>query len=213
VDTSVALARAYLELNGYFVLSELPVQVADRHGYRTATDLDLLAVRLPHAAELVPGRPGHARDLFLGQDPLLDTDEGRTEILIAEVKRGRAQINEGYHDVEVLRFALRRTGCCPPQTIDAHAAALARAGSIETHSADGHPCRIRLASFAAEPRPVAGAVCIGLEHCLAFIRGRLDAYRPQLRGAYFRDPVLNLLGLVDTLSGMARKEEEFAHAT
>ncbi len=30
MDTSIALARAYLERNGYFVLTELPVQVADR---------------------------------------------------------------------------------------------------------------------------------------------------------------------------------------
>ena len=45
MDASVALATAYLQLNGYFVLSEVPVQVAERHAYRTATDLDLLAVR------------------------------------------------------------------------------------------------------------------------------------------------------------------------
>jgi hypothetical protein len=69
MDSSVAIAAVYLQLNGYFVLTELPVQVADRHGYRTATDLDLLAVRLPHAAELVPGRHAQARDLLLGQDP------------------------------------------------------------------------------------------------------------------------------------------------
>lgn len=213
MDASVALATAYLQLNGYFVLSELPVQVADRHGYRTATDLDLLAVRLPHAAEVVPGRHAHARDLLLGQDALLNTDPDRTEVLIVEVKRGRAQINEPYYDVHVLRFALRRTGCCPPDMIDAHASALARDGSIETRTADGHPCRVRLASFAGEPVSLDGVLCVGLDRCLDFIRRRLDTYRAQLRGAYFRDPVLNLLGLIDALTPESAGEKELVHAS
>lgn len=212
MDSSVVIAAAYLQLNGYFVLTELPVQVADRHGYRTATDLDLLAVRLPHAAELVPGRHAHARDLLLGQDPLLATDPERTEILVAEVKRGRARINDGYRDVEVLRFALRRTGCCPPETIDAHASTLARDGSLETRTADGHLCRVRLASFAGEPAALGRVVSVGLDHCLGFIRARSATYRAQLRGAYFRDPVLNLLGLIDALAPEGAGEKELVHA-
>lgn len=57
MDSSVAIAAAYLQLDGYFVLTELPVRIADRHGYRTA-------------AELVPDRHAHARDPLLGQDAL-----------------------------------------------------------------------------------------------------------------------------------------------
>src|SRR5512132_2323694 len=98
MDSSVAIAAAYLQLNGFFVLTELPVQVGDRQGYRTATDVDLLAVRLPHAADLVPAKRAHSLDLLLGQDPALENDPSRTEVLIAEVKRGNAKINQGYHD-------------------------------------------------------------------------------------------------------------------
>jgi hypothetical protein len=217
MDASVALTAAYLQLNGYFVLTELPVQVAGRRGYRTATDIDALAVRLPHAAELVPGHRAHARDLLFGQDPLLETDPDRTEILVAEVKRGRARINDGYFDADVLRFALRRTGCCPTEMIDTNAYALARAGVVETRMASGHRCRVRLASFAGEPGPLRlGVLNVGLDHCVAFIRERLETYREQLRGAYFRDPVINLLGLVDSPaapSPMARADKERIHAT
>lgn len=39
MDSSVALAAAYLELNGYFVLTELPVQVAERQGYRSEREV------------------------------------------------------------------------------------------------------------------------------------------------------------------------------
>lgn len=217
MDSSVALARAYLELNGYFVLTELPVQVGEGHGFRTATDIDLLAVRLPHAAELIAGHRAHARDLLLGQDETLENDPARIEVLLGEVKRGRAQVNPGYFDPAVLRFALRRTGCCPIDEIDATAAALARLGAVETRTAQGHACRVRLASFAGEPvtlRP-AGIFSVGLDHCVAFIRERLANYRGPLRGAYFRDPVLNLLGLVDSVvprSQEMEKEGEAVHA-
>lgn len=211
MDSSVALAATYLQLNGFFVLTELPVQVAEHQGYRTATDLDVLAIRLPHGAELIPSPRSHLRDLFLGQDPLLDTDAMRTEVLICEVKRGKAAVNDGYRDADVLRFALHRTGCCPPELIEQHAAALARAGTIETRAADGHPCRIRLACFSGQTGSVGGGVlCVDLAHCLAFIRGRLDRYETQLRGAYFRDPVLNLLGLIDALP---ERKKESVHAT
>ena len=216
MDSSVALATAYLELNGFFVLTELPVQIAERQGYRTATDVDILAVRLPHAAELVPGAGAHARDLLLGQDPDLEIDVSRTEVLIAEVKRGRGQVNEASRDIAVLRFALRRTGCCPLEMLDAHAATLARAGMVETTTPDGHPCRIRMASFAGVATPLGRrVVSISLGHCVAFIRERLQRYQVQLRGAYFRDPVLNLLGLVDVLSvaPQIRLEKESVHAS
>jgi hypothetical protein len=95
MDASVAIAAAYLELNGYFVLTEMPVQVAERHMYRTATHLDLLAVRLPQAAEVIPGWSAHARDLLLGRDRLLKMDPAQTEILVAEVKRGRGGSTRG----------------------------------------------------------------------------------------------------------------------
>jgi len=50
-------------------------------------------------------------------------------------------------------------------------------------------------------------------HCLAFVRARLQTYRAQLRGAYFRDPVLNLLGLVDALATVPNNEKEIVHAS
>lgn len=212
MDTSVALAVAYLQLNGYFALTELPVQLAERQGYRTATDVDVLAVRLPHAAETVPSKRPHTLDLLLGQDPVLENDQSRTEVLVVEVKRGHGAINRSLHDPAVLRFALRRTGCCPTEMIEAHAVTLAREGALETSSPAGHPCRIRIAAFAAEPVALPGVLCIGLGHCLEFIRDRLGRYEDELRGAYFRDPVLNLVGLVDSLSPTTEVMKETLHA-
>jgi hypothetical protein len=50
MDTAVALVQAHLQVNGYFAVTECPVVEALRHhGYRTATDLDILAFRFPGA--------------------------------------------------------------------------------------------------------------------------------------------------------------------
>src|SRR5690606_6296795 len=56
MDTAVALVGAYLRFNGYISLPEQPILVGQGRPWRyhTATDLDILAVRFPHAAVIVP---------------------------------------------------------------------------------------------------------------------------------------------------------------
>jgi hypothetical protein len=57
MDNSVALVQAYLRLNGYFTVSELPVIASTKGGgYRTATDLDILALRFPRAGRITQVR-------------------------------------------------------------------------------------------------------------------------------------------------------------
>lgn len=48
MDNAVALVQAYLYVNGYFTVAEYPVLEALKHaGYRTVTDIDILAFRFP----------------------------------------------------------------------------------------------------------------------------------------------------------------------
>src|SRR5258707_12925894 len=48
VDHAVALVQAYLQLNGYFTSAEYPIiAAAGRNGFRTLTDIDVLAFRFP----------------------------------------------------------------------------------------------------------------------------------------------------------------------
>ena len=76
MDTCVSLVNAYLRFNGYVVLPEQPVLVGEGRPYRyhTATDVDILAVRFPNAAVVVPrdsGEGGSEEDLHLEIDPEL----------------------------------------------------------------------------------------------------------------------------------------------
>lgn len=114
MDIAVALVQAYLRVNGYFTVSEYPVLEALRsEGYRTATDLDVLAVRFPGAGMLVPSRKRGGDEEHAVVDPALGVPSERPDMLIGEVKEGHAVLNAAATDPAVLRTALVRFGCCP----------------------------------------------------------------------------------------------------
>jgi hypothetical protein len=62
MDPAVALVQAYLQMNGYFTVTEYSVvEAAGRSNqYRMSTDLDVLAVRFPGAGHAVVGGPRRA---------------------------------------------------------------------------------------------------------------------------------------------------------
>ncbi len=100
MNAVVGLVESYLRLNGYFTATEFQVQqpLAGQVGrYDTATDLDILAVRLPPAAETLlrhPRKPGEWRcEIAVARDPVLGADLQMPDILIGEVKEGAAALN------------------------------------------------------------------------------------------------------------------------
>ena len=108
MDTAVALVQSYLYMNGYFTVTEYPVlELMEDGEYRTVTDVDVLAVRIPGA-----GRGGgEVGGTFVGVDPDLDVDLERIDLIIAEVKEGRADLNASARDPKVLRAALESVRC------------------------------------------------------------------------------------------------------
>ncbi|MDX1567867.1 MAG: hypothetical protein R3223_08710, partial [Longimicrobiales bacterium] len=88
MNAGVALIRAYLQVNGYFTVSELPVIRRRRHGsYEQLTDIDIVALRFPLARHLVSeGRPGPADDLTLAHEPALAGPEDAMDRIVGEVK-------------------------------------------------------------------------------------------------------------------------------
>lgn len=144
MDTAVALVQSYLYMNGYFTVTEYPVLELMGDGeYRTVTDVDVLAVRIPGAGRDADG----GSDSFVGVDPELDVDLERVDLIIGEVKEGRADLNSSARDPQVLRAALNRFGAVAEGRIDEVIASLLADGEAE------HPegPRIRLMSFGARP--------------------------------------------------------------
>ena len=78
MNSGAALVEAYLRVNGYLVLDEMPIVLPDElGGYRTHTDLDIVAVRFPCVRMGHPDAAGRIPEP-IATDPKLDVPEGRS---------------------------------------------------------------------------------------------------------------------------------------
>lgn len=198
MDTAVALVQAYLQINGYFTVTEYPVlRESPDGGSRNVTDLDVLAFRFPQAGCTLDelDSSSAAPVISVATDPALATDSERADMLIGEVKEGHARFNPAVRDPRVIATALSRFGCCHP----AHAAQvvdrlLAR-GTATTE--DGH--RVRLVAFgtAFRSRRDRRGLVVPLSHVVHFVRAHLERNWSFLGHAQFKHPVLGLLSLLE----------------
>jgi hypothetical protein len=143
MDTAVSLVQSYLYMNGYFTVTEYPViEMLGTGEYRNVTDVDLLALRMP-------GMPptDELGGPFLRSDPALQVDESRVDLIIAEVKEGKAELNQAARDPRVLAAALHRFGRVDDRTLDDLIGQLLEDGEAF------HPqgARIRLVAFGGRP--------------------------------------------------------------
>lgn len=198
MDNAVALVQAYLRVNGYFTVSEYPiVESMRRGGYRTATDVDILAFRFPHAGRLVPapGRAGMDDEDHFAPDPVLGAPADGPDMLVGEVKEGRAVLNAAATDPTVLRVVLVRFGCCRPAEADAVVTQLVRHGVATT--ALGH--RIRIVAFGAtvDPEGAGRYATVTLGHVVNTLETYLREHWELLRHEDQKDPALGFLATLE----------------
>lgn len=203
MNAGVRLVQSYLYLNGYFTVSELPVIRQGRSGdFREVTDLDVLALRFPRAEYVVPrGRPGPADDLRMRCDPVLVQDRTVVDVIIGEVKEGKARVNDTLRSPEALQTALRRVGCCPDAVMDATVEGLRSRGQATLTAAEaGIPTRIRLVAFGSGATGERnGYEVVSLKHVARFIEEHLDRYHDALTPADLGDTALGILHLLRKL--------------
>lgn len=193
MDPAVALVRSYLLMNGYFAVTEYPILELAADGPRTVTDVDVLAVRFPGAGRADPDRP--TRGVIVDCDPALDVPEDRIDLIIAEVKEGRADLNRAARDPAVLRAALRRFGGADDATFDDLVAQLLDDGEAV------HPAgiRVRLLAFGSQP-PSREAVryrWLSHAHLAWWMRRVLTERWPQAQAVQSKDPALAFLLLLE----------------
>lgn len=196
MDNAVGIVQAYLRINGYFTVAEYPIVEQTESGvYRSVTDMDILAIRFPRARQLIsreragrrPGGPSFS------PDPALGPFDGGIDMIIGEVKEGRAELNRAARDPDVLAAALTRFGCCGHQDVHGVVQELHRCGHATT--APGH--LIRLIVFGGVPGEATNNSfqTIYLGHILEFIRAYLRLHWEVFQHAQFKDPVLAFLKL------------------
>jgi len=198
LDSAVALVQTYLRVNGYFTVTEYPIVEAAGE-FKAATDLDVMAVRFPHSTRLVPGsRPSDQRrhPPFV-VDPRLGVGSEHTDMLVGEVKEGKAEFNRSGLRLSVLTAALARFGCCPPDESEGIARRLLQNGHAVTPGM--HTVRLvafgsRAGSHAPGPHGEADPYLrIPLGHVVSFLEGWIESHWEVLRHAPSRDPGLAFL--------------------
>jgi hypothetical protein len=193
MDNAVALVQAYLRVNGYFTIAEYPViEALEYGGYRAVTDLDILAFRFPRAGRLIPGAEQTKQteqELFV-PDPKLGIPVESPDMIIGEVKEGRAEFNRGTKEPEVIRVALRRFGCCTEHE-ESSVRALLEAGQAELSC--GY--NVRLVAFGTSPPDSENPKyhVILLQDVTDFLNSYIRDYWDILHHAYFKDPAFGFL--------------------
>jgi hypothetical protein len=194
MDHAVSLVQAYLQLNGYFTSAEYPIiAAAGRNGFRTITDIDVLAFRFPSGlpSPTMSRRKKTPQGLDTSElDPGLGAPPDSIDMIIGEVKEGRVGINSGVRDPEVLRAVISRLGDAEVDT-----------GSVVRDLLDRGVARlpsgfmIRLVAFGAFPpgSPVPPCRIVSLGHVLQFLQGYVRKHWNVLRHLQFKDPAFGFL--------------------
>ena len=208
MDNAVALVQAYLRVNGYFTVAEDPVlEVAPREGgYRTVTDLDILAFRLPHAGRLVTrkGGSGSRDELDTVLDPALGASAEHADMIVGEVKEGQAVLNEAATEPAVLRTALVRFGCCPADQAGVLVTELLREGRAMLPV--GH--EIRMVAFGSTTDATAARYhAVALGHVVRHLQEYLREHCAVLHHAEHKDPAFGfLMTLEKALRGSGKEK-------
>jgi len=194
MDISVALVQAYLHVNGYLTVTEYPVAELTRNGIQSATDIDMLAIRLPQAGGIVPARKRNHVNGFVA-DPVLEVEEGISDFIIAEVKEGPAQLNKGTRNPAVLTAVLLRFGCCPAAEVPENVERLLAHGKSLTST----NMQIRLLAFGSEADavPPVPSLEISHAHLIRFLQHHLRKHWELFRHVHTRDPVFGFLLLME----------------
>jgi hypothetical protein len=193
MDNAVALVQAYLRVNGYFTVAEYPVIEALEPGkYRALTDLDILAFRFPKAGRMIPGPEGEhqGKGQLFAPDPRLGIPGESADMIIGEIKEGRAELNKGTKAPEVIRVALRRFGCCTSYE-DSAVDTLLTEGRTRLQS--GY--HVRLVAFGTSPpdEKDPGYQVLLLKDLVDFLNNYIRQYWDILRHAHFKDPAFGFL--------------------
>lgn len=189
MDNAVALVQAFLRLHGYLTLTEFPVVRAARGGGQEClTDLDVLAFRFGEASG--PGEAMH-HPAESEANALLGIAGGVPDMIIGEVKEGRAQLNDAATKHDVLTAALERFGCCRHSDIDGIVHELLRHG--RAHTRHGHG--VRLVAFGSLPpdAPSRGVKVVLLGTIIDFLRAYSRQHWAQLQSSESKDPGLSFL--------------------
>ena len=206
MDNAVALVSAYLQVNGYFCVTEYPLLEASKSGdVRTVSDLDILAFRFPSAGREVRIRKSGklVGDIRFEVDSALGKPSELPDMIVGEVKRGRARFNPATRNPDVLAAGLMRFGCCDLGHSRKLAAELIAHGVAI--NARGH--HVRMVAFGGVEPAQAPATwqVVSFERIVDCLEQHLQENWNVLRQVQFSNDVLDLLSLLERVRQQSSK--------
>jgi hypothetical protein len=142
---------------------------------------------------LVAARPRRGPTSAVGfePDPELDAPGDVGDLLLIEVKQGRAELNRGARNPAVLSAVLTRFGCCPEEHLPETVKALLDKGTATLPSG----LRARLMAFGSVAGPSRGGTyrTVALAHVTRYLLGHLQQHWTRLRHAQIKDLAFGLL--------------------
>ena len=203
MDTAVALVTTYLQMNGYFVQTEVPIveRVSkDPPRFEQITDIDVLAVRFPSFIHTPPPRERDQWAGIVSVDPALGAPHDEMDVIIGEVKEGPSRLNPNLTEPRVLRAALQHTGGCMPEQIETLVQQLVEEGEARTTHCHGGAQRLRLVAFGGtEPQRARSYRVISLGHIFAFLQETVESNRAVFKVVDTRNAALAMILLAAKL--------------
>lgn len=198
MDATVGLVSAYLQMNGYFVQTEVPVverTERDPPRYSQTTDIDLLAIRFPSSVHHDAPSESERWAGLVAIDPALGAPERQMDVIIGEVKEGRVRLNPNLTSEAVLRSALWHTGGCMNEDLDAVVSDLRSEGVAEAVHCHGGTQRIRIVGFGGAPpeKPADDYRVVLLRDVLGFMEETIRENHEVFKVVDYSHPALSML--------------------
>ena len=205
MDIAVNLVENYLRLTGYMTLSEFEGQRRDKKGrFKAVTDVDIMGIRFP--GDVYLGDPHRRADseLLVIDDPVLGLEADTIDVIVGEVKQGKAELNPGIKDHGVLHSMLRRVEWVYAEPIESVIQGLQRDTVHTASSRGGGRVRTRLVAFGRSRFSNENTIALGhiVTTMLEFFEAHEDAFRP----IQFREPAPAFLRLLLKSGFDVRKE-------
>ncbi|MEZ4412415.1 MAG: hypothetical protein R2910_05480 [Gemmatimonadales bacterium] len=203
MDNAVGLVQAYLHVNGFFTVTEYPVlEALEGGGVQSATDIDIIALRLPRAGGLVTIGSGRGADFR--PDPALGVATDRGHLLIGEVKEGAPTLNRGATNPKVLRAVLSRFACCSTDAVASAVDRLLQNGEATVDSGIGLDVRL-IAFGTGRPTGRSRSRVVQLDHVVEFLHEHLNRHWDLLRHAQIKDQTFGFLVMLEKARRRGRK--------
>ncbi len=199
MNASTSLVQAYLHANGYFTATDYPlIETVPDNAPRALTDIDMLAVRFarsmpPHDKRSLLDTSEVTGPVTVQADPQLDCPADHTDMIVAEVKQGKAQVNPGARNRHALAATLTRFGCCNATEAPKLVRALLQDGRVL--AANGHVIRMVLFASRGDRAP-RGWHWVHLDGVVQFLDAFLREDGSALGAVDLHDPALNWLSLL-----------------